>query len=137
MTRREMFFFWILTLILPSLFVLILPDLKVPDIDLKNLLNSKMMSTVEEQFPTFATFEFCPRDVDDQTSVYLAMRMFIDLNFIATFQIREDKLARFLLLVQKGYRTTPYHNWGHAFSVAHFAYACMKNLRLMERGILT
>lgn len=67
----------------------------------------------------------------------MSLQMFADLNFLHKFKIREDKLMRFLLLVHKGYRDTPYHNWTHAFSVSHFAYACMKNLKLIERGILT
>ena len=116
---------------------LLLYHMKVPDIDVKNMLGSKVLANMQELYPSFANFEFSPRDVDDQTSIYLAMRMFFDLNFITTFQIREDKLVRFLLLVQKGYRHTPYHNWDHAFSVTHFAYACLKNLRLMERKIVS
>lgn len=66
------------------------------------------------------------------------MQMFSDLNLMSNFKIRQDKLARFLLIVQKGYRdTVPYHNWMHAFSVAHFSYSLMMNLKLMENEILT
>ncbi|CRK94393.1 CLUMA_CG007900, isoform A [Clunio marinus] len=116
---------------------LLLFHMKVPDIDVRNCLNSTYLHSAEEKFPTFDTFEFCPRDVDEHSSIYLCIKMFKDLDFIALFKIPEEKLARFLLLVQKGYRNTPYHNWFHAFSVAHFSYVCMKNLRLMERGIIT
>lgn len=116
---------------------LLLFHMKVPDIDVKNCLNSKFLASAEEKFPNFDSFDFCPRDVDDNSSIYLSIKMFMDLDFIAQFKIPEDKLARFLMLVQKGYRNTPYHNWSHAFSVAHFSYVCMKNLRLMERGIIT
>lgn len=35
-------------------------------------------------------------------------------------------------MVKKGYRNPPYHNWIHAFSVAHFAYVMAKNARLHE-----
>uniref|UniRef100_A0A182SI95 PDEase domain-containing protein n=1 Tax=Anopheles maculatus TaxID=74869 RepID=A0A182SI95_9DIPT len=92
----------------------------------------------DELYRTFPRFDFCPRDVKDHAlSVQLAMRMFYDLNFVGSFKIHEYKLARFVLLVQKGYRDTPYHNWWHAFSVAHFAYSLMMNLRLIERGIIT
>ena len=36
---------------------------------------------------------------------------------------------RFVLMVKRGYRDPPYHNWMHAFSVAHFLYAlyCCSN----------
>lgn len=65
------------------------------------------------------------------------MQMFIDLNFVSKFKIPDEKLARFSLIVQKGYRDAiPYHNWTHAFSVAHFSYTLMMNLNLMQRGIL-
>lgn len=40
-------------------------------------------------------------------------------------------------MVRKGYRDPPYHNWLHAFSVTHFAYLLIHNLRLTERGALT
>jgi cGMP-dependent 3',5'-cyclic phosphodiesterase len=116
---------------------LLLYHMKVPDIDIKNCLNQSCLEAVSEQYENFSNFTFCPRDVDDQSSIYLCVRMFMDLNFVQEFKIPEDKLARFLLLVQKGYRSMPYHNWHHAFSVAHFSYCCMKNLRLIERGIIT
>lgn len=46
-------------------------------------------------------------------------------------------IFRFILYVKKGYRDAPYHNWMHAFSVAHFAYLLMKNLKLVEDGYMT
>ena len=36
-------------------------------------------------------------------------------------------LSRFVIMVRKGYRNPPYHNWMHAFSVAHFCYTLYKN----------
>lgn len=113
---------------------LLLFHMKVPGIDVKNSLNGKNLI---EQYPNFKEFNFCPRDIDDHNSIYLSIEMFKDLNFIVDFKIREEKLARFLLLVQRGYRQMPYHNWSHAFSVAHFSYACMKNLKLIEKGIVS
>lgn len=40
--------------------------------------------------------------------------------------------ARFCLMVKKGYRDPPYHNWMHAFSVSHFCYLLYKNLELVN-----
>uniref|UniRef100_A0A674JRX0 Phosphodiesterase n=1 Tax=Terrapene triunguis TaxID=2587831 RepID=A0A674JRX0_9SAUR len=40
--------------------------------------------------------------------------------------------ARFCLMVRKGYRDPPYHNWMHAFSVSHFCYLLYKNLELVK-----
>ena len=38
------------------------------------------------------------------------------------FRISRETLARFVLMVRRGYRDPPYHNWTHAFTVAHFAF---------------
>lgn len=113
---------------------LLLFHMKVPEIDVKNTLNGKNLI---EQYSNFKEFNFCPREIDDHSSIYLSIEMFKDLNFIVDFKIPEEKLARFLLLVQRGYRQMPYHNWSHAFSVAHFSYACMKNFKLIEKGIIS
>ena len=39
-------------------------------------------------------------------------------------------VCRFLLMVRKGYRNPPYHNWSHAFTVAHFCYLLFKNAKI-------
>lgn len=51
--------------------------------------------------------------------------------------MRKDTLARFSLYVQRGYRDVPYHNWMHAFSVAHFSYTAITTLQLLENEYLT
>ena len=63
--------------------------------------------------------------------------MFEDLGLSQRFRIPRSVLARFVLMVKRGYRDPPYHNWSHAFSVAHFAYLCVKNLKLEEDSLLT
>jgi cGMP-dependent 3',5'-cyclic phosphodiesterase len=50
------------------------------------------------------------------------------------FHISRDTLARFVLMVRRGYRDPPYHNWMHAFSVAHFSFSLIENLGLVEQG---
>lgn len=86
----------------------------------------------------FSSFTYNARQTDRSISVQLSMQMFSDLDYMNRFKIRKDKLARFLLIVQKGYRDTiPYHNWTHAFSVSHFAYSLLMNLSLTQRNILT
>ena len=44
--------------------------------------------------------------------------------FIFRFDL--DHLFRFTLTVRKNYRQVPYHNWAHAFSVAHAMYTVIK-----------
>ncbi|VDO28866.1 unnamed protein product [Haemonchus placei] len=50
----------------------------------------------------------------------------IDLGFTARYSMNKRKLASFILRVAKGYREVPYHNWSHAFSVAHFCWISLR-----------
>jgi cAMP and cAMP-inhibited cGMP 3',5'-cyclic phosphodiesterase 10 len=38
-------------------------------------------------------------------------------------------VMRFILTVRKNYRNVPYHNWSHAFSVAHAMYTVIKRTK--------
>jgi cAMP and cAMP-inhibited cGMP 3',5'-cyclic phosphodiesterase 10 len=38
-------------------------------------------------------------------------------------------ITRFILTVRKNYRNVPYHNWSHAFSVAHAMYSVIKQTK--------
>ena len=38
-----------------------------------------------------------------------------------------DELWRFVLTVRKNYRKVPYHNWTHAFAVAHCMYLVIRS----------
>lgn len=117
---------------------LLLYHMKVPDTEIQHVLEAVNAHEADQFAMDLPRFDFCPREVKNYAlSVQLSIKMFYDLNFVTTFQIPEDKLARFILLVQKGYRDTPYHNWWHAFSVAHFAYSLMVNLKLIENGVIT
>lgn len=110
--------------------------MKVPDEDVTALQN--LMDQQNINVYNFSSFTYNARQTDRSITVQLSMQMFYDLGFVNTFKIRKDKLARFLLIVQKGYRDTiPYHNWTHAFSVSHFAYSLLMNLNLIQRNILT
>ncbi len=39
-------------------------------------------------------------------------------------------------MVRRGYRDPPYHNWTHAFTVAHFCFLLVTNLGLADKGLL-
>lgn len=84
----------------------------------------------------FDKFTFVPRKVLAKETPCYVLKMFNDLNFIEKFRIKKETLTRFILYVRKMYRDVPYHNWLHAFSVAHFAYLCIKNFELLEKGYL-
>lgn len=80
----------------------------------------------------FGQFNFPPREVPEHETHMCCLSMFEDLGFISRWRIKRDTLARFILMVKKGYRNPPYHNWMHAFAVAHFCYLCIKNFNLSE-----
>jgi cGMP-dependent 3',5'-cyclic phosphodiesterase len=117
---------------------LLVHHMKVQDWDVQHMIEKIQSNAIEELSEEIISFDFCPRDVGDHLkSVQMAVKMFYDLNFVTTFKVQDEKLVRFMLLVQKGYRDTPYHNWWHAFSAGHFAYTLMKNLKLIDHGIIT
>ncbi|UYV60751.1 PDE2A, partial [Cordylochernes scorpioides] len=80
----------------------------------------------------FDTFSFTPRSIPDNLTPLAVMFMFEDLGFISRFQLSKSTLAKFILMVKKGYRDPPYHNWYHAFSVAHFSYLLLKKLGIVD-----
>uniref|UniRef100_A0A8C5GC91 Phosphodiesterase n=1 Tax=Gouania willdenowi TaxID=441366 RepID=A0A8C5GC91_GOUWI len=85
---------------------------------------------VHEIHSCFAEFTYTPRSLPDDTTPMCTLSMFEDMGFINTYKIEMKTLARFCLMVKKGYRDPPYHNWMHAFSVSHFCYLLYKNLGL-------
>ena len=76
-------------------------------------------------FPTYIIDE-------ESKSVSLAYYMFDDLGLITRWSILPQTLIRFLLMVKRGYRDPPYHNWMHAFCVGHFFYALAKSVRIND-----
>jgi cGMP-dependent 3',5'-cyclic phosphodiesterase len=77
--------------------------------------------------PKYNELSFVPRSIGTgDTYVEAALSMFKDLGFIERYRLRRRTLARFLLMVQKGYRDVPYHNWSHAFAVGHFCYLLIR-----------
>uniref|UniRef100_A0A8D3DKL8 Phosphodiesterase n=1 Tax=Scophthalmus maximus TaxID=52904 RepID=A0A8D3DKL8_SCOMX len=95
---------------------------------------TKMLVTgiepVKEIHPCFAEFTYTPRSLLDDTTPMCVLSMLEDMGFINTYKIDRHTLARFCLMVKRGYRDPPYHNWMHAFSVSHFCYLLYKNLGL-------
>jgi cGMP-dependent 3',5'-cyclic phosphodiesterase len=90
-------------------------------------LTVREIPTPQSFHPDFNEFRFFPRSIGG-SDIYVeaALSMFQELGFIDRFRIRRRTLARFLLMVQKGYREVPYHNFSHAFSVAHFCYLMLR-----------
>jgi len=77
-----------------------------------------------QQVVDIPKFHFSPWSIgDDQKSLHVVF-MFKDLFGLERFDI--SRLLRFTLTVKKNYRKVPYHNWDHAFSVAHAMYCILK-----------
>lgn len=85
----------------------------------------------------FATFSYNPRQTPDSDSVLYTVAMFEDLGMIQHWRIPKSTLVRFILMVKKGYRDLPYHNWMHAFSVAHFCYLLLKITDLQKTHLIS
>ncbi|XP_019621738.1 PREDICTED: cGMP-dependent 3',5'-cyclic phosphodiesterase-like isoform X2 [Branchiostoma belcheri] len=80
--------------------------------------------------PDVFVFSFTPRVIYDDQTTLCCLAMFEDMGMINRWRIQKETLVKFVLMVKKGYRDPPYHNWYHAFSVSHFCYLLYKNLRI-------
>lgn len=55
------------------------------------------------------------------------------VSIIGEENLKMDKVLEFVLSCRKSYRGNPYHNFEHAFTVAH----CMYNVLIRNRDIFT
>eukprot|EP01065_Artemidia_motanka_P032321 TRINITY_DN39333_c0_g1_i1.p1 TRINITY_DN39333_c0_g1~~TRINITY_DN39333_c0_g1_i1.p1 ORF type:complete len:670 (+),score=192.67 TRINITY_DN39333_c0_g1_i1:51-2012(+) len=63
----------------------------------------------------------------------LAVVMWKDLGLCERFDLSEEKLTRLTLAVRDRYRPIPYHNFTHAFDVAHAMYGFLTKGKMKER----
>ncbi|XP_069664804.1 cGMP-dependent 3',5'-cyclic phosphodiesterase isoform X2 [Haliaeetus albicilla] len=105
--------------------------MKVSDDEYTKLLSEGIqpVSTID---PNFASFTYTPRSLPEDDTSMAILSMLQDMNFINNYKMDRQTLTRFCLMVKKGYRDPPYHNWMHAFSVSHFCYLLYKNLELIN-----
>ncbi|XP_078401092.1 phosphodiesterase 2A isoform X2 [Cetorhinus maximus] len=87
---------------------------------------------VDEIHPEFSKLTFTPRSVPEENTTMAILGMAEDMGFTTTYKIDVKTLTRFCMMVRRGYRDPPYHNWMHAFSVTHFCYLLFKNLPLLD-----
>lgn len=101
-------------------------QLKIAEEDVLRL-TIRQISPVDTLHPEFCSWAFLPRMIPSQEQqINACISMFNDLGFCTRWRIKKKTLSRFLLMVAKGYRDVPYHNWTHAFAVAHFAYLLLR-----------
>ncbi|CAI9590034.1 unnamed protein product [Staurois parvus] len=95
-------------------------------------LQSKGILRTSQIDPSFSQFCYTPRSLPEDDTIMAILSMFEDMSFLNNYKIDRTTLVRFCLMVKKGYRDPPYHNWMHAFSVTHFCYLLYKNLELVN-----
>ncbi|MEE6473326.1 hypothetical protein FKM82_009957 [Ascaphus truei] len=105
--------------------------MKVCEDETKKLQNNGILSVSEIDL-NFASFIYTPRSLPEDDTTAAILTIFEDMGFVNNYKIDRPTLARFCLMVKKGYRDPPYHNWMHAFSVSHFCYLLYKNLELVK-----
>ncbi|XP_072040960.1 cGMP-dependent 3',5'-cyclic phosphodiesterase-like isoform X4 [Amphiura filiformis] len=88
----------------------------------------KVVPKTESFHPEFAKFSYSPRGIPESDTISAVITMFDDMGMIQRWRINKNTLAQFIVLVKRGYRDPPYHNWYHAFSVGHFCYLLYKNI---------
>ncbi|CDW57862.1 cGMP dependent 3',5' cyclic phosphodiesterase [Trichuris trichiura] len=88
-----------------------------------------------ELSPAFMSFFYSPRELSLQDTHMACLSMFVDLGLMNLFRIKRRKLSRFLLSLEKAYRDVPYHNWYHAFTVAHFCYLILRNIPTVRKQL--
>ena len=96
--------------------------------EIRNLLSEERLDA-STMWPGIETFTFNARlTIPYIETVRTVLNMFHELRFISRFNLDLNTLVQFSLTVKQGYRdSVPYHNWWHAFSVAHFFYLICKN----------
>ncbi|KAL7644923.1 UNVERIFIED_CONTAM: hypothetical protein RMT77_004740 [Armadillidium vulgare] len=57
--------------------------------------------------------------------VLASVRMFRDLGLVSRLRINHQMLLRWLITVKRNYRNVQYHNWRHAFNVAHVMFSIL------------
>ncbi|TRY73632.1 hypothetical protein TCAL_12958 [Tigriopus californicus] len=115
---------------------LMMYHMKVMEEDVNKLVLESIPSIMDID-RDFCKFTFVPRVIEETRTPAVVFSMMQHLGFINKFRISNDNLARFILMVRRGYRDPPYHNWMHAFSVAHFCFLLVQNLRLAEQKLIS
>ncbi|XP_069128004.1 probable 3',5'-cyclic phosphodiesterase pde-5 isoform X4 [Argopecten irradians] len=89
---------------------------------------------IPRQLPEIIDFDFSPWSVTNDHKPVYVLYMIKDI-FEGTRGGENEKrydindIIRFTLTVRKNYRNVPYHNWAHAFSVAHAMFTVLKTAK--------
>lgn len=83
---------------------------------------------LQEPYPNLESYKFdsyslVANGADRMPSLVIQMTK----NLFSLQRFGLDELRRFVLTVKKNYRDVPYHNWTHAFAVAHSMYLVIRS----------
>ncbi|XP_068678132.1 probable 3',5'-cyclic phosphodiesterase pde-5 [Montipora foliosa] len=97
---------------------------KCSDQEFKSITDMQL----EEPYPNLETYSFDSYSLSVK-SQYLMPSLVIQMtkNLFSLQRFGFDELRRFVLTVKKNYRDVPYHNWTHAFAVAHSMYLVIRS----------
>jgi len=110
---------------------LMIYHMRVSRDEVKDLARQEIVK-VETFDPRFGEFSYVPRALEYDKTPRAVLSMLEEMDFINKYRIHHDTLSRFILMVRRGYRDPPYHNWAHAFAVAHFCYLLFRNANLLS-----
>ncbi|XP_063837474.1 probable 3',5'-cyclic phosphodiesterase pde-5 isoform X1 [Ostrinia nubilalis] len=85
----------------------------------------RMLENSEDIEVKLNDFALDPYKLNEYQKCRCVIKMFDDLFELSKFDLLT--LTRFVLTVKKNYRTVPYHNFDHGWSVAHAMYVILKN----------
>ncbi|XP_017541077.1 cGMP-specific 3',5'-cyclic phosphodiesterase isoform X2 [Pygocentrus nattereri] len=81
-------------------------------------------------------FTFSEAGLSLAASAQAAVRMFLDLDLLQTFNIEYKTLCRWVLSIRRGYRgNVAYHNWSHALSTAHCMFAIIRRTEQLQNKL--
>lgn len=97
---------------------------KCSDYEYKSITEIEVM----DPYPNLETYAFDSYALSSQ-GLFLMPSLVIQMtkNLFSLQRFGLDELRRFVLTVRKNYRDVPYHNWTHAFAVAHSMYLVIRS----------
>nr|XP_022286923.1 probable 3',5'-cyclic phosphodiesterase pde-5 isoform X4 [Crassostrea virginica] len=87
---------------------------------------------IPSDIPDILDYDYSPWAIDNDHKPVYVLYMMRDIFKMHSHKNKNeerfdlDDMIRFTLTVRKNYRNVPYHNWAHAFSVAHAMFTVIK-----------
>lgn len=105
---------------------LMIYHMNIPDEEVERLSRAEVPSALHYS-QQISRFTYSPRNIQESDTIMAVLSMVNEMGLIKRWRLQKNTLARFVLMVKRGYRNPSYHNWSHAFAVAHFSYLLFQN----------